>query len=70
MQSLALLFGACPATAAVDDRPWEIYLFSIDPMEMHDLAGKIPNKVKDMNAIENRVTPLPGDLGVDCLKLD
>lgn len=61
---------------AFDDRPWELYDFSVDRTELNDLSGKYPEKVEELNAAwetwadENQVTPLPKDLGVKYLKAD
>jgi arylsulfatase A-like enzyme len=61
---------------ALDDQPWELYDFTQDRIEMNDLAGKFPEKVKQLSAAwdkwgaANQVTPLPRDLGVRYLKPD
>ena len=61
---------------ALDDQPWELYDFSVDRIEMNDLASKYPKRVKRMAAAwdkwgaANQVTPLPRDLGVKYLKAD
>lgn len=61
---------------ALDDQPWELYDFTQDRIEMNDLAGKFPEKVKQLSAAwdkwgaKNQVTPLPRDLGVRYLKPD
>ena len=61
---------------ALDDQPWELYDFSRDRTEMDDLAGNLPEKVTEFEALwnawakENQVTPLPRDLGVGYLKPD
>lgn len=61
---------------ALDDKPWELYDFSVDRSELNDLSAKYPEKVKAMNLAwekwgrENLVTPLPKDLGVKYLKPD
>jgi arylsulfatase len=61
---------------ALDDQPWELYDFSVDRIEMNDLANKQPQRVKRMAAAweqwgaANQVTPLPNDLGVKYLKVD
>ncbi len=61
---------------ALDDRPWELYDFSVDRTEMNNLASKYPERVAEMNAAwekwaeENQVTPLPRDLKVKYLKPD
>ena len=61
---------------AFDDKPWELYDFSVDRTELNDLSKTHPEKVKIMEAAwdkwgqENNVTPLPDDLGVGYLKPD
>ena len=61
---------------AFDDKPWELYDFSVDRTELNDLSKTHPEKVKLMEAAwdkwgeENNVTPLPDDLGVGYLKPD
>ncbi|MFT4688975.1 MAG: arylsulfatase [Limisphaerales bacterium] len=61
---------------ALDDEPWELYDFTIDRIEMNDLATRFPKKVKQLSAAwdkwgaANQVTPLPRDLGVRYLKPD
>lgn len=61
---------------AFDDKPWELYDFSVDRAELNDLSKTHPEKVKIMEAAwdkwgeENNVTPLPDDLGVGYLKPD
>ncbi len=61
---------------ALDDQPWELYDFSVDRVEMNDLATNHPQRVQRMAAAwdkwgaANQVTPLPRDLGVDYLKAD
>ncbi len=61
---------------AFDDKPWELYDFSVDRTELNDLSKTHPGKVKIMEAAwdkwgeENNVTPLPDDLGVGYLKPD
>jgi arylsulfatase A-like enzyme len=61
---------------ALDDEPWELYDFSVDRVEMNDLAKKHPQRVKKMAsawdawAAANQVTPLPRDLKVEYLKAD
>jgi arylsulfatase A-like enzyme len=61
---------------ALDDQPWELYDFSVDRIEMNDLASKDPARVQRMAAAwdkwgtANQVTPLPRDLGVGYLKAD
>ncbi len=61
---------------ALDDKPWELYDFSVDRVEMNDLSQKYPQRVKKMAAAwdkwgaANQVTPLPRDLKVDYLKAD
>lgn len=61
---------------ALDDQPWELYDFSVDRIEMNDLAAKHPERVKKMSVAwdkwgaANHVTPLPKDLGVKYLMPD
>lgn len=61
---------------ALDDQPWELYDFTTDRTEMHDLAAKFPGKVDALSqawdhwAATNQVTPLPRDLKVNYLKPD
>ena len=61
---------------AFDDKPWELYDFSVDRAELNDLSKTHPEKVKIMESAwdkwgeENNVTPLPDDLGVGYLKPD
>ena len=61
---------------AFDDKPWELYDFSVDRAELNDLSKTHPEKVKIMEAAwdkwgeENNVTPLPDELGVGYLKPD
>ena len=61
---------------AFDDKPWELYDFSVDRSELSDLSGTHHDKVKQLEAAwekwgaENQVTPLPRDLKVKYLKPD
>jgi arylsulfatase A-like enzyme len=61
---------------ALDDQPWELYDFTVDRVEMNDLANKHPRRVQQMAAAwdkwgaANQVTPLPRNLGVGYLKAD
>ncbi len=59
---------------AFDNKPWELYDFSVDRTELNDLSTTYPEKVEIMETAwdkwgeENNVTPLPDDLGVGYLK--
>jgi arylsulfatase len=61
---------------AFDDKPWELYDFSVDRTELNDLSKTHPEKVLNMETAwekwgaENYVTPLPYDLEVPYLKPD
>lgn len=48
--SCAVIDGHWKLVRASRNQPWELHDLSTDPFELHDVAGKMPDKVKDLEA--------------------
>jgi arylsulfatase len=58
----ALRVGDWKIVAAGKDAPWELYDLSTDRSESRNLAGKKPEKVRELSALWTRMTEEFGDL--------